>query len=184
MECQVENLAKIGVKSNLVAPINWDNGKIYGLLVAHQCFGFKDWQPEEIEHFKQIAFHTGLSLSKSTIKEQSQTMAIGLDRFSQVKHKINLAQSKIQQIELPMQHSSKIIIEVNNLNRLLKREINQINQSGSARAKKDIKLIQIIAKKLAAITSQLKRSLYTVNASSDEASSVLNEATINLDSDL
>ena len=183
-DCYVENLAKIGVKSNLVAPINWDNGKIYGLLVAHQCFGFKEWQPEEIEHFKQIAFHTGLSLSKSTIKEQSQTMALGLDRLSQVKYKINLAQSKIQQIELPMQHSSKIITEVNNLNRLLEREINQINQSGSARAKKDIKLIQIIAKKLAAITSQLKRSLYKVNASSDEASSVLNEARADLDSDL
>ena len=78
-DCYVENLAKIGVKSNLVAPINWDNGKIYGLLVAHQCFGFKDWQPEEIEHFKQIAFHTGLSLSKSTLKEQLQNLATGFD---------------------------------------------------------------------------------------------------------
>lgn len=183
-DCYVENLAKIGVKSNLVAPINWDNGKIYGLLVAHQCFGFKDWQPEEIEHFKQIAFHTGLSLSKSTIKEQLQNLATGFDRLSQVKHKINLAQSKIQQIELPMQYSGKILTEVSNLNRLLEREINQINESGSTQTKKDVKLIQIITKKLAAITSQLKRSLYTVNVKGSEANSALDEAMIHLDGDV
>lgn len=183
-DCYVENLAKIGVKSNLVAPINWDNGTIYGLLVAHQCFGFKDWQPEEIEHFKQVAFHTGLSLSKSTIKEQLQNLATGFDRLSQVKHRINLAQSKIQQIELPMQHSSKILTEASNLNRLLEREINQIHQSGSAQTKKDLKLTQIIAKKLATITSQLKRSLYTVNAKGSEANSALDKAMVHLDGDL
>ena len=36
-----------------------------------------------------------------------------------------------------MQHSSKILTEASNLNRLLEREINQINQSGSTQAKKD-----------------------------------------------
>lgn len=182
-ECYVENLAKIGVKSNLVAPVNWDNGKIYGLLVAHQCFGFKDWQPEEIEHFKQIAFHTGLALSKSKIKEQSQAIATGLERLSQVKQTIDLAQSKIQQIELPIQHSSKILVEVNNLNRLLEREIDQINQTSSAQTKKDIKLIQIITKKLVLITSKLKRSLYTVNVNGNEANSALDEAMLHLDRD-
>ena len=101
-DCYVENLAKIGVRSNLVAPINWDNGEIYGLLVAHQCFNFKDWQPEEIENFKDIAFHTGLSLSKAIIKEQSQTIETGIHQLNHVRDTVNLAKSKIEEIKQPI----------------------------------------------------------------------------------
>ncbi|MEO1672626.1 MAG: GAF domain-containing protein [Cyanobacteria bacterium J06631_2] len=175
-DCYVENLAKIGVKSNLVAPINWDNGKIYGLLVAHQCFDFKDWQPEEIENFQDIALHIGLSLSKAMIKEQSLTIETGLHHLSHVKDTVNLAKSKIEQIKQPMANSGKILVEVNNLNKLLEREINQINQSASAQVKKDTKLIQIIARKLILITAKLRSSLGSVNTSGNEARLFLDEA--------
>ncbi len=143
-DCYVENLAKIGVRSNLVAPINWDNGVIYGLLVAHQCFSFKDWQSEEIEQFKQIAFHTGLSLSKAKVKEQFQTIEAGLSKLDHIQDTIVIAKSKVQQIKQPIEYSGKILVEVNNLNKLLEREINQINQNSSMQTKKDTKLIQII----------------------------------------
>jgi|GEM_PF-2038260 len=175
-ECYVENLAKIGVKSNLVAPINWDDGKIYGLLVAHQCFDFKDWQSEEIEHFQEIAFHTGLSLSKATVREQSHTVKTGLHQISHIKDTVNLAKSKIEQIELPMQNTGKILVEINNLNKLLEREIEQIERNGSTQTKKDTKLIQIIARKIISITSKLRTSLGTVNGSNKEAQLFLEEA--------
>lgn len=180
-DCYVENLAKIGVKSNLVAPINWDNGKIYGLLVAHQCFDFKDWQPDEIENFQEIALHTGLSLSKAAIKEQSHTLEIGLHQLNHIKDTVTLAKSKIEQIKQPMHHTGKILVEANNLNKLLEREINQINQNASAQTKKDTKLIQIIARKLIAITSKLRSSLGTVNTSGDEAQLFLDEAIEHID---
>ena len=167
-ECYVENLAKIGVKSNLVAPINWDNGNIYGLLVAHQCFDFKNWQPEEIENFQEIAFHIGLSLSKARIREQSHTIETGLHQLSHVRDTVNLAKSKIEQIKQPMQNTGRILVEVNNLNKLLEREIVQINQNSSAQTKKDTKLIQIIARKLISITSKLRTSLGTVNTSGND----------------
>ena len=180
-DCYVENLAKIGVRSNLVAPINWDNGEIYGLLVAHQCFNFKDWQPEEIENFKDIAFHTGLSLSKAIIKEQSQTIETGIHQLNHVRDTVNLAKSKIEEIKQPINNTGKILVEVNNLNKLLEREINQINQSASAQTKKDTKLIQIIARKLILITSKLRGSLGTVNTSGDEAKLFLDEAISHID---
>ncbi len=182
-ECYVENLAKMGVKSNLVVPINWDNGKIYGLLVAHQCFDFKDWQPTEIEYFQDIACHIGLSLSKAKIKEQSQTIETGLDQLNQIKTLITIAKSKVNQIRQPMHNTGKILVEVNNLNKLLEREINQINQNSSAQTIKDTKLIQIITQKLMAITSKLNNSLGTVNTSGKEANEVLAKAIANIDRD-
>ena len=175
-ECYVENLTKIGVKSNLVAPINWDNGIIYGLLVAHQCFSFKDWQPEEIEQFKQIAFHTGLSLSKARVKEQFQTIEAGLSQLDYIKDAIVIAKSKVQQIKQPIEYTGKILVEINNLNKLLEREINQINQNSSIQTKKDTKLIQIIIRKLLIITAKLRRPLITVNSTGDEANTILDEA--------
>jgi hypothetical protein len=175
-DCYVENLAKIGVRSNLVAPINFDNGEIYGLLVAHQCFDFKDWQPGEIANFKEIALHTGLALSKAIVKEQSHTVETGLHQLNHVKDTVALAKSKIDQIKQPMSDSEKILVEVNNLNKLLEREINQINQNASAQTQKDTKLIQIIARKLISMTSKLKNSLGTVNTSGHEAKLFLNEA--------
>jgi methyl-accepting chemotaxis protein PixJ len=180
-ECYLDNLAKIGVRSNLVAGINWDNGKIFGLLVAHQCFDFKDWQPDEIENFKEIAFHTGLSLSKAIVKERAYTIETGLHQLSHVKDTVNLAKSKIEKIRQPIQDTGKILVEINNLNKLLEREIDQINQNGLAQTKKDTKLIQIIARKLISITSKIKTSLTTVNTNSNEAKLFLDEASAHID---
>ena len=178
--CYVDNLAKIGVKANLVAPINLDNGKIYGLLVAHHCFDFKDWQKYEIEHFKQIAFHTGLSLAKAKLKEQSVLVEHGLTELNNIRDNIDLAQAKIQQIENPIQNTGKILIEANNLNKLLEREINVINQNGSEQTKKNTKLIHIIIRKLAVVSSKMQESLLRMSNNKDEATAILEKATANL----
>ena len=175
--CYVDNLAKIGVRANLVAPINQDNGKIYGLLVAHHCFDFKDWQQDEIDYFQQIAFHTGLSLSKAKLKEESALVEYGLTELNNVRDTISKAKAKIKQIDTPVQNSSRILIEVNNLNKLLEREINIINQNGSIQTKKKTKLIHIIIRKLAVVSSKLQESLGQVSQSKNEAQTVLNRAT-------
>ena len=174
--CYIDNLAKIGVKANLVAPINWDDGKIYGLLVAHHCFEFKDWQPQEIEYFKDIAFHTGLSLSKARLKEQSVLVEMGLSELSNIRNNIDQAQAKIQQLEQPVQNSNNIIVEVNNLNKLLEREINLLNQNSSLEIRQKTKLIHIIARKLAVVAPKLRQSLETVRLGKEEAVKILNQA--------
>ena len=174
-DCYKENLAQIGVKSNLVAPINCDDGKIYGLLIAHQCFTFKDWQPEEIEHFKQIALHTGLSLSKAKIKQQYLSVENRFKHLEHIKNTINKAQQKLEQTKEPIYSTNQILIEVNNLNILLEREISRINKTGLAQTKKDIKLIQIIFKKLVAILIKFRHSLGSINVSQNEADVAINE---------
>ena len=181
--CYVENLAKIGVKSNLVVPINWDDGKIYGLLIAHQCFSFKEWQPEETEDLRQIALHTGLSLSKMKVKEQCLAVETKFNRLEHIRNTISTAQQKVQQAKQPIYSTNQILIEVNNLNMLLEREIDRINKTGLAQTKKDIKLIQIIFKKLVAILAKVRRSLGSINASRNEANVALNNAIAILEND-
>ena len=175
--CYVENLAKIGVRSNLVAPIIWDDGKIYGLLVAHQCFNFKEWQPGEISNFQEIALHVGLSLSKAKLKEQSQFLENGVDRLDNLDNKINLALTKLQQLKQPIMQTNQTLIEANNIHKLLEREINLINKNSSAQTQKDTKLIQIMIKKLGFISGKLKQYLYTINTNRNEVGAILNEST-------
>jgi len=161
--CYVENLEKIAVKANLVMPINWDNGEIYGLLVAHQCFKFRKWQYDEIEYLKQITLQTGLSLSKARLKERIHLIESTFSGIDNIRDMITSAKSQIQQIQQPIQDTSQILTEVSNLNQLLEREINSINQNGSAQTQKDTKLVQIVIKKLALNTVKLKKSLNIFN---------------------
>ena len=181
--CYVETLAEIGVKSNLVAPINWDNGTIYGLLIAHQCFTFKDWHLEEVEHFRQIALHTGLCLSKAKIKEQSLAIETKFNRLANIKNTVNLAQQKIEGAKQPIYSTNQILIEANNLNKLLEREINKINETGFAQTKKDIKLIQIIFRKLVTILAKARPNLGSINACQNEAKVTLNNTIALLEED-
>jgi len=181
--CYVDNLAKIGVKANLVVPINWDNGKIYGLLVAHQCFDFRQWQPEEIEYLKQIAFHTGLSLSKAKLQQESTFVATGLTELNRVRDNINQAQVKINYLQTPIKRTSSALIEVNNLNKLLTREINLLNESNSPKIRQNTKIIEIISRKIAAVNSKLKNYLAEVSSSKNEAQAILSNTLQDFDDD-
>jgi GAF domain-containing protein len=178
--CYIDNLAKIGVKSNLVAPINWDDGKIYGLLVAHQCFSYKEWESEEIEYFKQIAFHVGLSLSKAKLKEQSYAIQTEFAQLNKNKDNLTLAKFKTQQLKQLFQNTSQIFNEIDNLNKLLLREINLINQNSSPQTQKDTKLIQIMIKKLVIITSRLKQYLHATDNAKNEVDIILDETINNI----
>jgi methyl-accepting chemotaxis protein PixJ len=61
--CYIEQLEAIAVKANLVVPILCD-GKVLGLLVAHQCSGSRSWQPQEIDFLTQLATQVGVVLER------------------------------------------------------------------------------------------------------------------------
>ena len=118
----------------------------------------------------------GQALSKAKLKEQSVLVEHGLTELNNIKDTIDRAQTQIQRIENPIQSTSRILIEVNNLNKLLEREINIINQNASPQTRKDTKLIQIIARKLASVNSKLQESLGKVRQSKNEAKSIIEKA--------
>ncbi|MFN6463442.1 MAG: GAF domain-containing protein [Nostoc sp. DedVER02] len=70
-DCHISLLESFSVKANLVAPIIKDE-QLFGLLVAHQCSGPRDWQQPEIDLFTQIAMQVGFTLDHARLLEAYQ----------------------------------------------------------------------------------------------------------------
>ncbi len=66
----LKQLEEIEVKASLVAPIR-QQGKLFGLLVAHQCSQPRQWQPSEIECLSQLAMQAGLTLNQAELRQES-----------------------------------------------------------------------------------------------------------------
>ena len=64
--CYLEQLASLDVKANLVTPII-NEGKIFGLLVAHQCSEPRHWEDYEIRWLTQIATQVGFALDNAKL---------------------------------------------------------------------------------------------------------------------
>ncbi|MCX7592893.1 MAG: GAF domain-containing protein [Fischerella sp.] len=79
--CYIEQLEKLAVKANLVAPI-LNEGKILGLLVAHQCSEPRVWQQHEIRWFSQIATQVGFALDNAKLIERNALAYQVVESFS------------------------------------------------------------------------------------------------------
>lgn len=66
--CHLQQLEPFEVKANLVAPIIVE-GKLIGLLIAHQCSNVRRWESSEIDFFTQIATQIGLALERVKLLE-------------------------------------------------------------------------------------------------------------------
>ncbi|WP_055076399.1 GAF domain-containing protein [Pseudanabaena sp. 'Roaring Creek'] len=53
-DCHRDFLRGLLVRSNLVAPV-LSKGKLWGLLVAHQCHDLRAWQPTDIEAIRKYS---------------------------------------------------------------------------------------------------------------------------------
>ncbi|MGB8700509.1 MAG: GAF domain-containing protein [Thermosynechococcaceae cyanobacterium] len=62
-------MERLNIQANLVAPI-LNNGKLFGLLIAHQCASIRDWQQAEIDLFSQIATQVGFALDHARVLDQ------------------------------------------------------------------------------------------------------------------
>ncbi|MDJ0595551.1 MAG: GAF domain-containing protein [Pleurocapsa sp. MO_226.B13] len=83
-QCYVEQLETLDVKANLVTPI-LNEGKLFGLLVAHQCSEFRNWQDYEIRWVTQIATQVGFALDNALLLKKLKHDGLPtqlLNRFS------------------------------------------------------------------------------------------------------
>lgn len=71
LACHKEMLASLQVRANLVVPV-FQNFKLWGLLIAHQCDKPRSWQNLEIELLKQIANQFAIALQQAAAYEQAQ----------------------------------------------------------------------------------------------------------------
>ena len=59
-------MKQLEIKASLIAPI-LNNGKLFGLLVAHQCSAPRQWSQSEIDLFSQISTQVGFALDHARL---------------------------------------------------------------------------------------------------------------------
>ncbi|MBW4520469.1 MAG: PAS domain S-box protein [Scytolyngbya sp. HA4215-MV1] len=67
--CHQDFLAQLQVRANLVVGI-LQADKIWGVLIAHHCTTTHQWQPAEIDLFKQLGFQIGIATQKANLYKQ------------------------------------------------------------------------------------------------------------------
>jgi methyl-accepting chemotaxis protein PixJ len=80
--CHLKQLEPFAVRANLVAPILKDD-KLFGLLIAHQCSGPRDWQTAEVDLFAQIAIQIGFALEHARLLDQVEQAYQGAELASE-----------------------------------------------------------------------------------------------------
>jgi len=69
-DCHKEFLHRIQVQANLVVPIRI-GGKLWGLLIAHECGQTRVWQAAEIDLLQQLADEAAIAIHQAALYEQS-----------------------------------------------------------------------------------------------------------------
>lgn len=68
--CHVALLRRFQVRANLVVPILCRDS-LWGLLIAHQCSGARQWSEFETELLQQLANQIGIAISQGQLLEQA-----------------------------------------------------------------------------------------------------------------
>ncbi|WP_017295776.1 methyl-accepting chemotaxis protein [Geminocystis herdmanii] len=102
-ECHLKQLEPFAVKANLVAPIV-ANGKLLGLLIAHQCSAPRNWELNEIEFFAQTATQMGLALERVMLMQSQQLDTFLSTKLKDISFKIaeSLTKEKIFEVATNM----------------------------------------------------------------------------------
>jgi GAF domain-containing protein len=141
-ECYVESLTKISVKSNLVAPMLFDNGILLGLLVAHSCFELRQWQPVEIERVRQIALQAGMALTNARMREKRDIMQAATKTLMDAENNLRLAVKANVALRISDDELAGVIKEMRKLSGLLEQETLESNEKTAPEAQR---LLNILA---------------------------------------
>lgn len=84
----VKLLTKFQIKSMLVVPI-FQDGYLWGLLAAHQCFQVRQWQQTEIDLLEQLATQVVIAIQQAQLFNQVQQQAQREQLLNQISQTIN-----------------------------------------------------------------------------------------------
>ncbi|MDJ0735054.1 MAG: GAF domain-containing protein, partial [Nostocaceae cyanobacterium] len=86
--CHIDILAQFQVKANLIVPL-LKGSDLWGLLCIHQCDAPREWQEEEIELVKRIAYQLGVSLQQAEYLQQLQEQSAKVAASAQKAQSVN-----------------------------------------------------------------------------------------------
>ncbi|MGB5772076.1 MAG: ATP-binding protein, partial [Crocosphaera sp.] len=84
------------IKAALVVPLHLD-GQPLGLLVAHQCFGLRHWQKQEVKLLEQLAGQVMIAMSQAQLYQQVQQLNCNLEK--QVEERTYQLQEKMTEVQ-------------------------------------------------------------------------------------
>jgi two-component system sensor histidine kinase/response regulator len=76
--CLVDFLHRAQVKSQIIAPIVIKN-KLWGLLIAHQCKHYRQWQKTETIFLQHIAEHLAVAIEQASLYQRLQQQKVSLE---------------------------------------------------------------------------------------------------------
>ncbi|MDX2243934.1 MAG: PAS domain-containing protein [Leptolyngbyaceae cyanobacterium bins.302] len=83
-ECFARLLRSLQVQAMLTVPIK-QQGKLWGLLIAHHCSAPRIWQPFEIELLEQLVGQVGIAIKQSELYQQVSRLNSDLERQMQIR---------------------------------------------------------------------------------------------------
>ena len=114
--CYTAQLQQLEVKANLVTPVI-DDGKLFGLLVAHQCQAPRQWQRGEIAYLSQLASKTGLALANAELQESTERLQT---QAARERKWTNYFTNAVRNIRQSLQEADVLEISVEEVRRVLK----------------------------------------------------------------
>jgi GAF domain-containing protein len=107
-QCYLEQLETLEVKANLVTPI-LNEGKLFGLLVAHQCSEPRNWQDYEIRWMTQIATQVGFALDNATLLNKLKHDGLPTQLLNNFSLGISEGLNKSQILKISVEQARKVI---------------------------------------------------------------------------
>ncbi len=107
-KCYIEQLETLEVKANLVTPI-LNEGKLFGLLVAHQCSQPRDWQDYEIRWVTQIATQVGFALDNATLLKKLKNDGLPTQLLNNFSLGISERVNKSELLKIAVEQARKVI---------------------------------------------------------------------------
>ncbi|MEH1895529.1 MAG: PAS domain S-box protein [Nostoc sp.] len=99
-DCHIRLLERFEVKANLVVPILLEvssknpGSHIWGLLIAHQCSSFREWEENQLDLLDQLTVQLAIAIQQSSIFEQAQTELVQRQK-AEVKLRHALAEKEV-----------------------------------------------------------------------------------------
>jgi methyl-accepting chemotaxis protein PixJ len=105
-QCHEELLVKFQIRASIAAPLI-QNGKLIGLLCAHECGGPREWEAGEVELFGQVAQQIGFALDQAYLLEHTETARLEARREADVR-----TQEQQEQKEFLQRRALELLMEV------------------------------------------------------------------------
>ena len=106
--CYIEQLENLEVKANLVTPI-LNEGRLFGLLVAHQCSEPRHWQDYEIRWVTQIATQVGFALDNAKLLQRSKEAGLPTQLLNNFSQGIGERVNRSELLKIAVEQARKVI---------------------------------------------------------------------------